>query len=102
VSARRAGDYLSWRARLIAGLDRVLDHGSRHQKDKSQGQELLFGGGDVSQVPDDDAALPATRAWTETQALAGEKESLGLYMSGTRSSATRARSRSPARGDSVR
>ncbi len=82
LSARGREDYLSWRARVVSGLDRVLDHGSRHQKDKSQGQELLFGGGDPAHAPDDDAGLPATRAWTETEALAGEKESLGLYMSG--------------------
>ncbi|HEX5071108.1 MAG TPA: DNA polymerase III subunit alpha [Vicinamibacterales bacterium] len=82
LSPRGREDYLSWRARLVAGLDRVLDHGSRHQKDKSQGQELLFGGGDVAHAPDDDSAIPAARAWTETEALAGEKEALGLYMSG--------------------
>jgi len=82
LSARGREDYLAWRARLVAGLDRVLDHGSRHQKDKSQGQELLFGGGDESHVSDDDAAMPAVRPWSETEALAGEKESLGLYMSG--------------------
>jgi DNA polymerase-3 subunit alpha len=82
LSPRGREDYLAWRARLVAGLDRVLDHGSRHQKDKSQGQELLFGGGDVGHARDDDAALPAVRPWSETEALAGEKEALGLYMSG--------------------
>jgi DNA polymerase-3 subunit alpha len=82
LSARGREDYLAWRARLVAGLDRVLDHGSRHQKDKSQGQELLFGGGDEGHASDDDAAMPAVRPWSETEALAGEKESLGLYMSG--------------------
>ena len=36
--------YLAWRPRLIASLDRILDHGNRHQRDRDQGQELLFGG----------------------------------------------------------
>ena len=36
--------YLAWRPRLLAGLDRILDHGSRHQKDRDQGQSQLFGG----------------------------------------------------------
>ena len=76
-------DYLAWRARLVAGLDRVLDHGGRHQRDRLQGQERLFGGGaDVGEGSDDEAAMPAVRAWSETEALAGEKEALGLYMSG--------------------
>jgi DNA polymerase-3 subunit alpha len=75
--------YLAWRPRLLAGLDRVLDHGSRHQKDRDQGQELLFGGGaDHAEPIDDAAALPASPPWTETEALAFEKEALGLYMSG--------------------
>jgi DNA polymerase-3 subunit alpha len=74
--------YLAWRARLVAGLDRVLDHGSRLQKDRSQGQELLFGGGDAAHQLDDAAAFPAVKPWTEMEALAGEKESLGLYMTG--------------------
>ena len=49
VRFARAGgapSYLAWRPRLLAGLDRILDHGSRHQKDRDQGQELLFGGDD--------------------------------------------------------
>jgi DNA polymerase-3 subunit alpha len=74
---------LGWRARVVAGLDRILDHGSRFQKDRDQGQSGLFaddgpsggGAGDAS-------ALPEVRAWTETEGLNGEKEALGLYMSG--------------------
>ena len=73
--------YLGWRARLIAGLDRILDHGSRHQRDREQGQSLLFGD-DSDGATSDEASLPAARAWTETEALAYEKEALGLYMSG--------------------
>ena len=75
-------DYLAWRSRLVAGLDRVIDHGGRHQKDRSQGQERLFGDSDGAHTIDDAAALPAVRAWSEMEALAGEKEALGLYMSG--------------------
>jgi DNA polymerase-3 subunit alpha len=74
-------DYLAWRPRVVGNLDRMLDHGSRHQKDRDQGQHQLFGGGDdAAGAPD--AALSSVRAWTETEALAAEKEALGLYMSG--------------------
>jgi DNA polymerase-3 subunit alpha len=82
LAAQGRENYLGWRARLVAGIDRVLDHGSRHQKDRSQGQELLFGGGESGHSSDDEASMPPVRPWTETEALAGEKEALGLYMSG--------------------
>jgi DNA polymerase-3 subunit alpha len=74
--------YRAWRPRLIAGLDRVLDHGSRHQRDRDQGQELLFGAVPEAISDLDAAALPVVPAWSETEALAFEKEALGLYMSG--------------------
>jgi len=73
--------YLAWRARLLSGLDRVLDHGSRHQKDRDQGQSQLFGGGADAPADDYSTIAPAS-ALTESQALAFEKEALGLYMSG--------------------
>ena len=76
-------NYRAWRPRLVAGLDRVLDHGGRHQRDRDQGQELLFGGDtDTSAKQLDTVSLPAVAAWSETEALGYEKEALGLYMSG--------------------
>ena len=75
--------YLAWRPRLVAGLDRVLDHGGRHQKDRDQGQSQLFGGeSEMHGAAADNAALPDAKPWSETEALAFEKEALGLYMSG--------------------
>jgi DNA polymerase-3 subunit alpha len=77
-----AQEYLAWRPRLLGALDRVLDHGSRHQRDRDQGQSRLFGGDVAGADALDDAALPPASAWSETEALAAEKEALGLYMSG--------------------
>ena len=77
-----AGTYLAWRARIVAGLDRLLDHGSRHQKDRDQGQSALFGGEEHAESESDTSGLPSVAPWTETEALACEKEALGLYMSG--------------------
>ena len=74
--------YLAWRPRLLAGIDRVLDHGNRFQKDREQGQSSLFGGEREDAALDDGALLPEVPVWSETQALAFEKEALGLYMSG--------------------
>jgi DNA polymerase-3 subunit alpha len=75
------GGHLAWRPRLLAALDRVLDHGSRYQRDRDQGQSQLFGG-ELEASSTDMSGLPDVRAWSETEALAFEKEALGLYMSG--------------------
>ncbi|MCA1649238.1 MAG: hypothetical protein LC753_02840 [Acidobacteria bacterium] len=69
------------RARLFAAVDRAIEHGNRHQRDRDKGQSQLFGGG----TEDDGLStvkLPDAAPWTEAQQLAFEKEALGLYMSG--------------------
>ncbi len=54
--------YLAWRPRLLAALDRVLDHGGRHQRDRDQGQSRLFGGdAEAGDRADEEAALPVVR-----------------------------------------
>jgi DNA polymerase-3 subunit alpha len=72
------------RARLFAAVDRALEHGGRHQRDREKGQNQLFGGfggaddaEEAGEVP-----LPDAPAWGEAVQLAGEKEALGFYMSG--------------------
>jgi DNA polymerase-3 subunit alpha len=71
------------RPRLLAGIDLACEHGARHQRDRDEGQAQLFvfGGGETSE-PGSAAALPEATPWTETEQLAGEKETLGLYWSG--------------------
>ena len=83
LSPEAGRDYLNWRPRLLGGIDRILDHGSRHQRDRDQGQSTLFGGDEEASAPLKDAeVLPDCAPLTETQALTYEKEALGLYMSG--------------------
>lgn len=83
LSPAGAADYRAWRPRVLAGLDRILEHGARHQRDRDQGQTRLFAGDAAAfGTAGDAAALPDARPWTETEALAAEKEALGLYMSG--------------------
>ena len=69
------------RARLFAAIDKAIEHGGRHQRDRDQGQHQLFGGpaedGTPSIVP-----LAEAAPWAEAEQLAGEKEALGFYMSG--------------------
>jgi DNA polymerase-3 subunit alpha len=68
------------RARLFAAVDKAVEHGSRHQRDREDGHVSLFG------ATDDEAGeaipLPEAPPWTEAQQLTFEKEALGLYMSG--------------------
>ncbi|TAK17738.1 MAG: hypothetical protein EPO35_02495, partial [Acidobacteria bacterium] len=73
---------LHWRARIVANLDRLVDHGGRFQRDRDQGQTGLFGGDFEPPTSDPHAGLVETRPWTETEALSYEKEALGLFMSG--------------------
>src|SRR5216684_7341788 len=40
-----AGTIPSRRARLFAAVDKAIEHGSRHQRDRDKGQSQLFGGG---------------------------------------------------------
>jgi DNA polymerase-3 subunit alpha len=70
------------RARLLAAVDRALEHGSRQQRDRSQGQPQLFGGAAGDAGTGESVPLRETPAWTEAQQLAGEKEALGFYLSG--------------------
>ncbi len=73
----------SRRARLFAAVDKAIEHGSRHQRDRDKGQNQLFGGGGEGDAATGGTiALAEVTPWTETQQLAFEKESLGLYMSG--------------------
>jgi DNA polymerase-3 subunit alpha len=79
--AAGSGGAAGIRARLFNAVDRAIEHGSRHQRDRDKGQHQLFGA-----FGDDEPAatvrLPDAPAWTETQQLTFEKEALGLYMSG--------------------
>ncbi|MQA30799.1 MAG: DNA polymerase III subunit alpha [Luteitalea sp.] len=73
------------RPRLLAAVDAACEHGTRYQRDKSEGQAQLFGA-----FGDDEAeggargleALPAATPWTDAEQLGFEKETLGLYWSG--------------------
>ncbi len=74
------GGTAAWRPRLLAAIDRAIEHGARRQRDRDKGQSELFGEADAK--GDLSAALPPHPPWTEVQQLAFEKEALGLYLSG--------------------
>ena len=74
------------RARLMTAIDGACEYGARAQRDREQGQAQLFGGFDDHAAGGDAAkttmTLPDATAWTESEQLAFEKETLGLYWSG--------------------
>jgi len=70
------------RARLLASLDRALDHGGRIQRDRERGQHELFGEDGATAESNVLSVLSKARPWTEAEQLTYEKESLGLYLSG--------------------
>ncbi|MDP8983392.1 MAG: DNA polymerase III subunit alpha [Acidobacteriota bacterium] len=69
------------RAQLTAMLDNAMESGARAWKDRQSGQAGLFG-----MVADEPAhvehPLPALPDWTPKQILSGEKEVLGVYVTG--------------------
>ena len=68
------------RAQLAALVDRGLEHGGRFQRDREQGQTQLFEA--LGDDADGNMPLPDVDPWTDAEQLAGEKEALGLYLSG--------------------
>jgi DNA polymerase III subunit alpha len=68
------------RAQLTEALDRAFESGLRSTRDRAMGQHALFGlFGDEHKTEYPMANLPD---WSMEQKLAGEKEMLGIYVSG--------------------
>ncbi|MCY4598546.1 MAG: DNA polymerase III subunit alpha [Acidobacteria bacterium] len=70
------------RAMLFAAVGRAIEHGNRSQRDRDRGQAALFAESDAGESV---VAAPygeRVQPWTESEQLAYEKESLGLYLSG--------------------
>ena len=71
------------RARLFGGIDFAMGRASAAARDKASGQASLFDlMASEPQVGTDDSALPRADKWSESELLAGERELLGIYMSG--------------------
>jgi DNA polymerase-3 subunit alpha len=74
------------RARSMGLLGEAIQYAERSLRDAAVGQDDLFGGGGKAASPVDDTHLDALRAevpeWSEEVRLQGEKETLGLYLTG--------------------
>ncbi|MDD3517569.1 MAG: DNA polymerase III subunit alpha [Chromatiales bacterium] len=70
------------RATLMARLPEAMAAAERHLRDLNAGQEDLFGGPVAPATAADAMASLALPDWDEATRLAGEKETLGLYLTG--------------------
>ncbi len=70
------------RSQMMAALEEALEYGQRIQKEKADPQLGLFGTTETSAPEINAPALPDITEWEPRQALALEKEALGLYLSG--------------------
>ena len=73
------------RPRILAAVDAACEYGARAQRDRDQGQAGLFGPSDDEIAAAGAGAsmrLPEVAAWTDSEQLGFEKETLGLYWSG--------------------
>ncbi len=68
------------RAQLMEALDRALESGTRASRDRAMGQHGLFGS--FAEERKTEYPLANLPDWTMEQKLAGEKDVLGIYVSG--------------------
>jgi DNA polymerase III subunit alpha len=70
------------RSRLVAGIDRAIEHAQSEQRERDAGQFNLFGsfGGETTTLAMPE--LPAVPPWTGMELLAKEKAVLGFWFSG--------------------
>jgi DNA polymerase III subunit alpha len=72
------------RATLMAQLPLALKAAEQHRDTQAAGQADLFGdlAPSAGHQPDPQLAVPAREDWDDEQRLAGERETLGLYLTG--------------------
>jgi DNA polymerase-3 subunit alpha len=72
------------RATLMAQLPLALKTAEQHRNTQAAGQADLFGNltPSADRQPDPQLAVPAREDWDDEQRLAGERDTLGLYLTG--------------------
>jgi DNA polymerase-3 subunit alpha len=66
---------------MLAAIDHAIDRAQRRQREKTSGQNALFGGAAAATAPADEP-LPEMDEWPEHERLAAEYSTLGFYISG--------------------
>jgi DNA polymerase-3 subunit alpha len=70
------------RAALTAAVDKAFESGTKTQRDRLSGQGGLFGMLMQPEAGGESEPLPNVAEWSEADRLAGEKETIGFYLSG--------------------
>jgi DNA polymerase-3 subunit alpha len=70
------------RSQLFAAIDQAIDFGARRARERQVGQFGLFGSPSASATNELEPPLPALSEWPIEEKLAGEKETLGFYVTG--------------------
>ena len=72
------------RARMIGALDDAMKGGQAHQRDQASNQIDIFSmlGTPTKAAKKASESYPSVTEWTQTEALAFEKEALGFYITG--------------------
>lgn len=72
------------RSQLMEVLDQALEQAKAVQRDRMSGQMSLFGLGGTGEAaaPAADITMPEIEEWPELQKLAGEKETVGFFLTG--------------------
>ena len=70
------------RSSLMASLDSALKMADQHSKNRSAGQNDMFGLQEVSEENEVSSSFIIVKDWSKEEVLAGEKATLGLYLSG--------------------
>ncbi len=68
------------RARVLAGVDAILEMAAKAKADREAGQGSLFSGGGTA--PEEGLPLPETPPWLGVQKLEEEFSAIGFYLSG--------------------
>jgi len=70
------------RAALTAAVDKAFESGTKAQRDRQSGQGGLFGMLMAADSGGESEPLANVAEWSEADRLAGEKETIGFYLSG--------------------
>lgn len=70
------------RAQKFAAIDAALEQGLRAHRAAVAGQAFLFDTLSANSAPESAAELPQVPDWTAKESLAGEKATLGFYLTG--------------------
>ncbi|MHC5113117.1 MAG: DNA polymerase III subunit alpha [Planctomycetota bacterium] len=76
------------RSAVLAAIDDAISLGQQAAEDRRSGQMSIFGAPEEPETPDpadapaDEARLPNVPPWDQLTTLAGEKETLGIHVSG--------------------